>query len=568
MSRYPALLGVILLFGLLAAGAALNFPQGIYDGEMTRRVHVLHFLVHTIATDNFGQIGGAVFYAVLGVVAAGLVIVATREPTIETDTSVQPERTAPARIKPINQKGTPEAAATKTKRQRALVMDESVPAKSNAEALIPPDQDAPKAEWDKWADALIKSPSLPPMAADPATEPTPAWGLILASPWEDVSKLRSWLGGIPCAPKGFEWPRDEDDGEPMHFYAQINLADLKPEPETGARPPGLPEEGALLVFIGAQSAVRVLSADEIENSHPVPPPDDLPSLRKFEYWTDEKTFPAWPIKPQAFLDHPIDEDVFWEEMDGEAVPEAFRRPSTELTDWMTNWGIAAFEVDRVIESLKTATSLAQSSLDYKVRTLTREAEASDGPMPDEEVIHAQAFDTIGDHDARILKDGSGLLEVLEEWKSHAEAQDPVAAIDADMFADFFDTRREFCKGLKLSALTENLREPNGNDMWGLISQNYRQAGGFSAMRDMPEAYRDFADEVITCWRRHRLFGVEPPFSNNMDDLRGKACLISIGADPLIKTQTEHEYGISLWVPIEDLNAGHFDDLQIVRHCAV
>ena len=536
MSRYTALLGVVLVFGLLAGGAAFNIPQGIYDGEMTRSVRVVRFLVHTIATDNFGQIGGAVFYAVLGIISAGLVIVATREPRVESDTSVPPKRASSTSPKPVNRETTLEAVATKTKRRRALVAEDSIPAKSDAGSLIPPDQDAPKAQWDKWEDAVIKSAGLPPMAADPTTKPTPAWGLILASPWEDVSQLRSWLGGIPCAPEGFEWPRDENDGEPMHFYAQINLADLRPELETGDGAPGLPEEGALLVFIGAESAVRVLSADEIEKSHPIPPPDDLPSLRKFEYWIDPGTFPAWPIKPQAFLDHPIDEDVFWEEMDGEAEPEVFAKPSNKLADWMTNWGIAAFEADQVIGRLKIAINLAENSLD--------------------------------ELSAKILNEGPSLLEVLEEWKSHAEAQDPVAPIDADMFANIFDARREFCKGLKLSALTENIRDPDAYDIWGPISQKYRMAGGFGAMRDMPEAFRNFFDERITCWRRHRLFGIEPPFSNNQDDLRGRACLISIGADPLLETQTEHEYGISLWVPIEELNAGRLDDLQIVRHCAV
>ena len=255
-------------------------------------------------------------------------------------------------------------------------------------------------------------------------------------------------------------------------------------------------------------------------------------------------------------------------MDGEALPSGFSRPSTELADWMTNWGIAAFEVDRVIGRLKTAISLAQSSLDYEVRTLTRQGEASGEPTLDEAVIYAQALDTIGDHSAKVLKDGPGLLEKLHAWKSHAKTQDPVAPIDADMFADLFDTRCEFCKGVRPSPLTENLRGTERYDIWGLISQKAREAGGFGAMRDIPEAYRDFADEHITSWRRHRLFGVEPPFMNNSDDLRGRACLISIGADPLLETQTEHEYGISLWVPIEDLNAGRFDDLQIVRHCAV
>ncbi len=77
----------------------------------------------------------------------------------------------------------------------------------------------------------------------------PAWALLFHSPFARSDDATSWIGGAPKAPGNFEWPKDRD-GTPLHFIAQIDLASLKPEPQTGLRPPGLPAEGALLVFIG------------------------------------------------------------------------------------------------------------------------------------------------------------------------------------------------------------------------------------------------------------------------------------------------------------------------------
>jgi hypothetical protein len=77
----------------------------------------------------------------------------------------------------------------------------------------------------------------------------PAWALLFHSPFGRCDDATSWIGGAPKAPGNFAWPKDTD-GTPLHFIAQIDLAALAPEPQTGLRPPGLPAEGALLAFIG------------------------------------------------------------------------------------------------------------------------------------------------------------------------------------------------------------------------------------------------------------------------------------------------------------------------------
>src|SRR5262245_42944952 len=96
----------------------------------------------------------------------------------------------------------------------------------------------------------------------------PAWALLLRSPYETSRTVSSWLGGAPHAPRDFNWPNDVD-GTPLHFLAQIDLASLKPEPETGARPPGLPEDGALLVFGGQSYACRILDARYMVRAGPL-----------------------------------------------------------------------------------------------------------------------------------------------------------------------------------------------------------------------------------------------------------------------------------------------------------
>ncbi|MEO9826532.1 MAG: DUF1963 domain-containing protein [Paracoccaceae bacterium] len=118
----------------------------------------------------------------------------------------------------------------------------STPKSKNAN-VDPHDLDAFFAEMDTYPDTQARGDTLP------------GWALHLRSPFEAKRPVTSWIGGVPVAPPGFNWPRDRND-EVLHFVAQIDLRDLKPEPETGQRP-ALPEDGAVMVFITER-----LNADE------------------------------------------------------------------------------------------------------------------------------------------------------------------------------------------------------------------------------------------------------------------------------------------------------------------
>lgn len=113
--------------------------------------------------------------------------------------------------------------------------------------------------------------------------PVPAWALALRSPYTPWDGARSWLGGRPKAPPGFDWPRDAD-GTPQLLLAQLDLADLGPRAARGGRAAALPEAGALLVFVGQGCTVRVLSAAEVAETAVLPAPPDLPPLRDRGLW--------------------------------------------------------------------------------------------------------------------------------------------------------------------------------------------------------------------------------------------------------------------------------------------
>jgi hypothetical protein len=113
----------------------------------------------------------------------------------------------------------------------------------------------------------------------------------------------------------------------------------------------------------------------------------------------------------------------------------------------------------------------------------------------------------------------------------------------------------------------------GNDgseqaVWYAIRRRHPGANGGPGCDELPSCYRPFVDMRETGWRGHRLFGIEPPFDNNWEDLRGQDCVISIAADALLQTESEHEYGLSIWCPRGRMKKGLFDKGQLVRHCAV
>jgi hypothetical protein len=374
----------------------------------------------------------------------------------------------------------------------------------------------------------------------------PAWALQLRSPYETPRAVSSWLGGAPRAPGDFSWPNDSD-GMPLHFLAQIDLASLKPEPETGARPPGLPGEGALLVFVGQSYACRILDARDMARAGPLALPDRLEPISKHGFFSEERAFGYWPIDPVAYLDSYSE--------DGEVrpafLPDRFKRPA----DWITTGGIAALDAEIVIDSLKV--ELRQGEDFEKSRQQLGAA------FPKSAVIGSKI-----QHYALMRRRAPELIAALGAWRELALSQPPEAGADAVRLGHIMRLRLALRDEMVESYAPKWVLPGNPDKVWEKIWWAYPQMHRDRDYSALPAAYRPFVEARITGWRRHRLFGIEPAFSNNGEDLRGQDCLISIFADPLLATQSEHEYGMSVWCPRDRMAQGRYDEGQFVRHCAV
>lgn len=115
---------------------------------------------------------------------------------------------------------------------------------------------------------------------------------------------RSHVGGLPDLPAGVEWPRNRDR-EPLHFLAQVDLAEL---PAGSDRPAQLPREGTLLFFAPMEGTlafddgkpVRVIYDSDSSGVRAQAPDDLAPVDREWDRsFADEveptpNTFPEWP----------------------------------------------------------------------------------------------------------------------------------------------------------------------------------------------------------------------------------------------------------------------------------
>lgn len=179
------------------------------------------------------------------------------------------------------------------------------------------------------ASAVTEEPADSPGAEDFAAlfnldktiEPTPAWRLVETSP----ASATSWLGGLPHAAGDFTWPASAD-GRPMLFLAQLGLA--------GVSAPGLPADGALLVFVGAPSDAgwdyhtRTIAQADIAAGAPVAAPAGAVTPGEVG-WNQHAgaTLPPVPLRLEAYLDTESDAPV--SKLFGVEVQDAYGFPYPE-----------------------------------------------------------------------------------------------------------------------------------------------------------------------------------------------------------------------------------------------
>jgi hypothetical protein len=371
----------------------------------------------------------------------------------------------------------------------------------------------------------------------------PGWALILRSPFESWDGATSWLGGHPRAPESFSWPRNAD-GVPLHFLAQIDLSALKPEPRTGARPPGLPDAGALLVFAGDVAATRLLSPADVARGRPCDAPDDTPLLEDLGFWGSGVAFPHWPVTPHAYLD-----------TDG-GRPPFMAAPFEDPTQWITTCGLAALEAQVVIDGLSRDLRLASEHREMRART-QRQGEKPNARTQKVREKQASHYDLIEAEAPRII-------DRLTDWRDRCSAKAGTEPVDVDALARLVAERLRIAERMDSYHVRYQL-EGSPADVWTAIQVRHPDIGADQRFDGIPEAFRPFVETMITGWRGHRLFGLQEPPPYNDEDLSGRDCLITIAADEFIATRSEHEHAMSIWCPRDEMAAGDHSGGLFVRH---
>jgi len=124
---------------------------------------------------------------------------------------------------------------------------------------------------------------------------------------EDWTAAPSWLGGAPCLGDR-PWPRGKD-GRPLHFLAQVDLAEVTAK--IGAT--SLPTTGSLAFFVGETNPVIYVPPSR--ECSPTEPPADMPELTECggsPHWRSDlagrRLFPFWPLDFTALELPPTCED--------------------------------------------------------------------------------------------------------------------------------------------------------------------------------------------------------------------------------------------------------------------
>ena len=352
-------------------------------------------------------------------------------------------------------------------------------------------------------------------APKPARKSCPPGRFCSDRPSAAMTPPTSWLGGAPRAPKDFRWPLG-DDGKPLHFIAQIDLSALAADPKTGAPAPGLPQDGALLVFFGDGYAIRLLGGEEVEQGAPTPPPITAPDISALGFWSRGRSFNAWAVDPVPYMS------------DGETHPDFIADPFEQPTDWITTWGLAALEAEMLVDALERELEHSRTFVQQR----KERAAARLTPPPkhvEERLIHCGMIDEAF----------PPFLAELSRWRDRAKSMPPKGLIDVSALEAIFATRVSLSKKMEKNYGTRHLLPGDAASVWNKIVGDMPELARNQDFSDTPPALQHFVELKITGWRGHRLFGIEPEFPNNFEDLRLRNPILSIAADPLLGTQLEH-----------------------------
>lgn len=365
----------------------------------------------------------------------------------------------------------------------------------------------------------------------------PGWAVQLCFPTSDAPMTQSWLGGVPNLPPGMDWPRGNGDVA-LSFVGQFDLADIKPEPITGERPPGLPEEGALLIFLTPDydfddnGYTILLSAEEAAAAKPAAVPPDLVNLRTLGFRLDNPTFPRWSVTLEPFL---------------EQDPRFIAGPSRDddPSPYIRTWADAAVLARAALEEVtRRLDGLDQSEQWAYERLLADDIE----PAQAEKDRARLRWIT------RMRSECPAALARLTDWLARVEKENPAGPIDRDAF----DAHMEWQSGIDMPSHSIS------HFLLVLCVKHRVQDSKtwlFDWTRVSPEHHACLA-ALARRWSGHVLFGPHMPYLVDDDpDFAMKDRVFTIRMDPLL--QFELCGGVTGWRDRTDIAAARYGPCWLV-----
>ncbi|MET1412293.1 hypothetical protein ABVF61_08515 [Roseibium sp. HPY-6] len=299
----------------------------------------------------------------------------------------------------------------------------------------------------------------------------------------------------------------------------------------------------MLVFGGEGYATRIVEAADMNRIAPVTPPGDLCDVHDLGFFSSGKTFNAWAIDPVPYMSVEDEEAP---------LPE---NPFSSPKGWITNWAIAEIEASLLLKGLKLEIRQGQTFIEERRGALGQGRALS---MPRHVLARLE-------HIEKTEGSALELVRLLEDWCALAKSQSPEAAVDWTAAEYLFKKRLELKGLMKNSFGSKHLLAGNPNAVWNEILQKLPKLFEHRDFSQVPAAYQPLVEKKITGWRGHRLFGLEPELPGNTEDRRGQDPLISISADNLLGTESEHECGFSIWLNRLEMARGWHERGQFIRH---
>lgn len=399
----------------------------------------------------------------------------------------------------------------------------------------------------------------------------------------DWSDARSWFGGLPKL-GGAPWPRGAD-GVPMHFVAQIRLADL------AATHPGvpLPHSGSLAFFVQSGAVIHV--PDDAQDF--TPPPADLPPAYTEDGYPfdtpsilSRPTFPYWPIDflpidlPPRLRDTNNEElhDEICEALDEGVTAHVPRRQYALGTKTLTEtYGVAPLPVwwdgaGHFIATLKKALLDAPRRGEQLAKVLGegREylAKLERSPEAGLEEIERQRR-SIDLQEKKIaqfqaqLTQAPALQDALEGFAAGRAPWTPLTEEECAVLTDALHAaRREYHE-------ITSYHVPFDVNQLTALSLRKMMTGGEEAIAAMPD---DALRAINTHYRLpsqglQQMFGLGSSIQTVIYDNADKVLLLQLVYDDMMEWRWGDMGAFTFWITPEDLAASRFDRVEFAFECS-